>query len=442
MKKWVFILLFPVILLVISSCSSRRNVPKDRTPQTAMEWVHHLFDTSGVHSGLLVIEADSDPHTTTTIVDFHSHSLFTPASNTKILTLYSSLKYLDANLTGLKYLIREDTTWIKGTGDPGFLDPRFKSDSMLSFLKNQKKLVFVSDWSPDDRWGNGWSWDDYPYYYSGQISPMPVYGNMVRAWCHEGKWNILPATFIQNQVSDTDYFRVKREETSNIFQLNSARCTEDTLRIPFVWNPEVVTTLLGDTIGQKVGWTRSLQVGPGEKWQPLPGSERDTLLRSMMYVSDNMIAEQMLMNISSDWWDTISTSRLIDSLMVTDFSSWKDKINWVDGSGLSIYNKFSPRFLVDLLQRLYHSMPFDRLVHFFPAGGIRGTISSWYGDGDQPYVFAKTGTLSGVHCLSGFLKADSGKVFIFSFMHNNYLGSSNQYKERMQTLLEFIKENY
>ena len=77
-----------------------------------------------------------------------------------------------------------------------------------------------------------------------------------------------------------------------------------------------------------------------------------------------------------------------------------------------------------------------------PAGGERGTIKSWYGGKEEPYVFAKTGTLSNKHCLSGYLKTKSGDVLIFSFMNNNYVGSSTPVKEEMQKVLEWIWENY
>ena len=438
----LLLLVSTVILMNWSSCSVKRHQISGHEFRTASELAQWLFDTAGVHSGLLVVEADPGSTSQDPIIDYHSQSLFTPASNTKLLTLFASLKFLPDRLTGMRYTVHDGTTYFKGTGDPGFLDPRFPSEEALAFLNQQQKLVFISDWDSDRRWGSGWSWDDYPYYYSGQLSPLPIYGNMVRAWCEEGQWNLFPGTFIHNRVNRSDYYRVKRHEQVNIFQLNAARCVEDTLRIPFVWNHRVATGLLADTLHQMVDWAAALPDDIDPQWNSVPGSARDTLLRAMMYDSDNLIAEQMMMSISAHLWDTIDMSRAIDTVVKSEFGEWENQIRWVDGSGLSIYNKFSPRFLVHLLQRLHASMPLDELLTFFPAGGLRGTIQSWYGNGNQPYVFAKTGTLSAVHCLSGFLKADSGKTYIFSFMHNNYLGSSSIYKEKMQILLEFLKTNY
>lgn len=434
---WIF------VILLTGSCAGTRKTVASEDFESAEEWVHFLFDTAGVHSGLYMIEAGKEPEKQKPIIDYHSHSLFTPASNTKILTLYASLKFLPEKINAFYWRTSNDTTYLRGTGDPTFLDPRFDSEPALSFLKEQKHLVYLSDWSEDERWGPGWAWDDYPYYYSPQRSPFPIYGNVLRASCRDGEWNFSPRGFILNDVHHPKGMAVKRNESSNIFQVNRDRCGEDdfALRLPFIWNPEVFTELLGDTIGKPVEWKT---VGDPEQhdWSSFAGSDRDSLLRVLMYPSDNLIAEQLAWNISSSLWDTMDTKRMIDSLMNTDFEKWKGKIRWADGSGLSVYNAFSPRFISELLHRLYVSLPEEDLLRFFPAGGVRGTISSWYGAEDGPYVFAKTGTLSGVHTLSGYLLADSGKTYIFSFMHNNYIGSSNEYKRRMEILLRWLKENY
>lgn len=435
---------FPLLLMVLlASCSGKRHLTSLSQPHSTEAWVPFLFDTAGVQSGLFMVEASEGPGDKKPVIDYHSASLFTPASNTKILTLYTALKFLPATLDGLKYLSRKDTTYFKGTGDPGFLDARFDSRPLWQFLSDQKNLVYLSDPDSDRRWAPGWSWEDYPYYYAAQRSPFPMYGNVVRAHCVNGTWNLEPSGFIVNRIQDPSLSAVRRKETANIFQVNTAQCPDHPLRIPFVVHPEVVRQLLADTLDRPVFQAdlNDFNQGPDE-WKGAPGSDRDTLLRAMMYASDNLIAEQMLWSASSALWDEVDTELMIDSMMNGDFKNWQKKILWVDGSGLSVYNKFSPRFLVEVLHRLYGSMPFDQLKHYFPAGGVRGTIASWYSGDEEPYVYAKTGTLSGVHCLSGYLRADSGKTYIFSFMHNNYLGSSNQYKKKMEVLLRWVKEHH
>ena len=96
-----------------------------------------------------------------------------------------------------------------------------------------------------------------------------------------------------------------------------------------------------------------------------------------------------------------------------------------------------------MLLKLWREQPHERILSLFPAGGISGTISDWYAGKDgKPYVFAKTGGMGGVQCLSGYVVCNSGKVLIFSFMHNNFVGGSRDWKLEMQRLLEQIHERF
>ena len=120
-----------------------------------------------------------------------------------------------------------------------------------------------------------------------------------------------------------------------------------------------------------------------------------------------------------------------------------DEPIWVDGSGLSRYNLQTPRSILALLRKVDDELSDERIKTIFPAGGVSGTIENWYANPDgEPYVFAKTGTLSNKHALSGFLFTHSGKKLIFSFMHNNYITSSSVLKVEMEQVLQQLYENY
>ena len=116
---------------------------------------------------------------------------------------------------------------------------------------------------------------------------------------------------------------------------------------------------------------------------------------------------------------------------------------WVDGSGLSRYNLITPRYLANVLRQLYNRMPSEKLFTYFPAGGVDGTLKGWYRNPNgTPYVFAKSGSMSGVQCLSGYILTKSGKILIFSFMNNNFVGSGRPWKMAMQEILEGIYNRY
>jgi len=81
------------------------------------------------------------------------------------------------------------------------------------------------------------------------------------------------------------------------------------------------------------------------------------------------------------------------------------------------------------------------LLSLLPAGGVSGTLKNRFDDQDQPWLWAKTGSLSGVVCLSGMLVTRRGKWLAFSFMHNNYVGSSRAYYQEMEKTLNWCREN-
>ena len=120
----------------------------------------------------------------------------------------------------------------------------------------------------------------------------------------------------------------------------------------------------------------------------------------------------------------------------------KQQPRWVDGSGLSRYNLFSPISFVEVLTKLYKTIPEKRLFHLFPVGGEFGTIKDWYAGTDKPYVFAKTGTVGNNYNVSGYLRTNSGNVLIFSFMNNHFKKTNDAIRTQMQTTFEWLRDNY
>ena len=100
--------------------------------------------------------------------------------------------------------------------------------------------------------------------------------------------------------------------------------------------------------------------------------------------------------------------------------------------------------MVELLQRIYKANKNEEeVLELFPAGGIEGTLKGVYPlDQNKPFVWAKTGTIHAVHAQSGFLKTKKGKMYAFSFLNNNYLGSSIPVRNEMVRIMTFIHDNY
>lgn len=430
---------------LIVSCVGPRSMSKSNVEELE-NLILTNFDGADVHTGFILRDSKKKEKV---LFDYKSDYLFTPASNTKILTFYASKMYLDKYLNGYKYFERNDTTYFVGCGDPGFLNQRFEDQLAFSELRDIENLVFVDLWNSDQRWGPGWSWDDYSYYYATERSIFPIYGNTVTFSSTPSGLEMVPGNFPTSVGNYNKGESVRRAESQNIFNIDKKWLKmndQDTVYIPFNWSGELFASLLSDTLRKTVKLVPSNSIGrkmdSGVSWKFVNGSSRDTVLRKMMYDSDNFIAEQLLFNISSNWTNKLSSEAVIDTMFTSVLKKWKGKVRWVDGSGLSRYNAFSPRFISEVLLNLYDFSSEEELFSYFPAGGVRGTIQDWYGDDDGPFVFAKTGTLTGVHCLSGYVKTKSGRTLIFSFMHNGYLGSSSKYKRKMEIVLHWIRQNF
>jgi serine-type D-Ala-D-Ala carboxypeptidase/endopeptidase (penicillin-binding protein 4) len=138
----------------------------------------------------------------------------------------------------------------------------------------------------------------------------------------------------------------------------------------------------------------------------------------------------------------MSTSSVINHMIKTHLSDLPDKPQWVDGSGLSRQDLFTPADMVKLCEKIYDEVNNEtRLFSLLPQGGKTGTLRNYF-KADQPFLFAKTGSLSNNHNLSGYLKTKGGKTLIFSFMNNNYVKPTTEIRKEMERLLTFIHEKY
>lgn len=428
MRQAVFCIAFSVL---VYSCAPRLAFQEEFTK------IEAEFQD---HTGFLLY----DPIEKQILFNFNSNKYFTPASNTKILTFYTSLQLLGDSIPALKYIQRNDSLIFWGTGDPSFLYSEvFQSDRTFNFLSaNQDTLYFSPSNFRASHFGPGWAWDDYNYSYSAERSSFPIYGNCVALTDSiDGTLSVTPGYFQQkiSTSADSDKKEVTRGVSDNAFVFTQGKDTTSfSDRIPFHTSPDLVVALLSDTIKKTVKLVDYTLPVDAKIVYSIPA---DSLYRVMMQESDNFIAEQLLLMCAGVLSDTLKPEIAIRYAKEKLLFDLPDQPKWVDGSGLSRYNLITPRSIVRLWEKIATLVPQERLFNLLAVGGESGTISNSYKE-DEPYIFGKTGTLSNNHCLSGFLKTKKGKILIFSFMSNNYTVPTQRIRDTMQRVLKEAHELY
>lgn len=457
--------------------SARQNVLNDAALQTA-------------HVGISIYDADAGRY----LYNYQGDKYFVPASNTKIPTCYAAMKYLGDSLVGLRYGFPEEgeptghILVIQATGDPSFLHSDYKSQPVFSFLQKNllgKKLnpaFFIDTLSKEERWGSGWSWNDYDASYMAERNNFPVFGNVLEVrlndsskWLGEEVWpEIYRTNFFKTQSHFFDSIlnyslsplkknrinleanrRVvfKRDIASNKFKPVQAEQLFSRQSIPFVTNGALTTLyVLMDTFKLQFGNVYptyeknkyAYERPDGDigffhisKWHTVHSQPTDSLLRPMMHRSDNFFAEQSLLMVSNERLGVMNDARIIDTLLKTDFKDLPQKPRWVDGSGLSRYNLFTPQDFVFILNKMRTEFGMERIKEILPTGN-EGTLTNYY-RAESGYLFGKTGTLSGVVAFSGFLYTKKNRLLIFSVLVNNHQASATAVRRAVEKFVEGLR---
>ena len=115
--------------------------------------------------------------------------------------------------------------------------------------------------------------------------------------------------------------------------------------------------------------------------------------------------------------------------------------NIVDGSGLSRLNLVTPAAVMKLLRYMYGSPARENWIGILPVGALDGTLSSRFGEtAAAGRVHAKTGTLSHVSTLSGYLQRPDGSWVAFSILVNNFNGRAAEVRGVMDRICTLLLE--
>jgi len=186
-----------------------------------------------------------------------------------------------------------------------------------------------------------------------------------------------------------------------------------------------------------VNVTRSIQTGSVPAGAQLVwtynGEPLSDLLADCWIPSDNFIAEQLLLGLGARA-PAVSTpdgpGSITDRAIAAE-GGWlatlgiaADSYTIVDGSGLSSYDRLTPRELTTVLQADWQSPQRVVLIDDLALAGVRGTLQTKFAATPAAgRVFAKTGSMNHTRAIAGYLATQHHGAVTFALLIDDWMGS-------------------
>ncbi len=404
----------------------------------------------------------------------NEHMLFNPASNQKILTTCTALGTLGTSY-GFSTAVFTDSVRrlvvLKGYGDPltstGDLDSLARCAAPLLSATAPWRVAVDISFFDDLPWGTGWMWNDEPEADGMSISPVTLNNNTITV-------RVLPAA----EAGIAPIVSID-PPTSYVTIENTATTVADTpavsLEISRKWRERSNTiTVKGQIRLGGRGRTAQLSLWKPELYAGSVFADRlrawgvpvedpvivdtvtatmvelqrhvhgiDTVITFLNKVSDNLSAECVLKTIAAERYKIPGSAEAGRSLVnefLTACGVDTNRISVADGSGLSRYNLTSAATMVRVLEQVYRdTRSFPLFYHALPVAGVDGTIESrMRGTLAAGNLRAKTGSLSAVSALSGYVQTLDGEMLVFSMLMQNFPGATRPYRMVQDAIGEYL----
>ena len=370
-----------ILFLALICCLSLASVAQNDSLRIKLDSLLRdpLFETTQV--GLMVFDLDAD----TVLYEYQARQLMRPASTMKLVTAITALDRLggayeyqtrifytgsivDSTLTGNLYCV-------------GGFDPSLTSDDVAVIAESIRQAgitkirgTIIADKQMKEvlDYGEGWCWDD--------DNPM-----------------LIPLS-----IGRKDIF---------------------------------LTTLRKELERQGINVAEAKLGGNGV----MPNGARhlstyrhsiDVVLKQMLKDSDNFYAESMFYQTAASTGHRpakASDARTLTKQLIKRLGLGGNPYRIADGSGLSLYNYISAELLVRLL-RYAHSKEeiIGHLLPALPIAGVDGTLKKRMTEGNAyGNVTAKTGTVTGISSLAGYLTSADGRQLCFAIINQGVMRSQD-----------------
>ena len=328
--------------------------------------------------------------------------------------------------------------------------------------------------------GYGWSWDDEPFWYSAEMGALSFNDNCVDI-AIESQFPGMPGlvTWEPAQTSyisvdnatitiDADsslnegYFRGRASNEYRLFsEVPAGRIDRESLAVrnPTLYFVHVLReTLLAsgisvsgrpvdiDNISLKPDYMSPKMVRVARHWsKPLK-----EIVRVLNKRSHNLYAEQVLRTLGVTFplddpdlelgSAAMGIARAMDTYAAAEIDT--SRIQLVDGSGLSRMNLVTAEMTSSLLGYMYRHEDDSTRAAFLrslPIGGVDGTLESRFMDGPAyRKVRAKTGTVSNVSALSGYIMSAANTPVSFVLMANHFTIKTSEIRNAQDRIVELL----
>lgn len=456
------------ITIVFLSCTPPNSLFKLEGNLGIVKKINNIIQDSGININMGIKIVSIENHKT--LYSYNSEKLFLPASNNKLYTCAAALHYLGPNYNFTTSILKNrDNLVIKGGGDPDLKVHQL--DSLAKVISTQVKNIdtlYLDDSIFDKlNYGNGWMWDEGSSWWVAPVGGLSLNNNSIDFYFKPGELNkpaeitFYPKTKYVNVVNysktidDTlniKKFKIERDwvnqtnnftVTGNIIDSAKIDTFERNIYNPTLFTGNVFKELLnkhGVSVKQLSAKEISLKnynIISSHKSEPLISSAKN-----LMFKSKNLTAELFVKTIGTldtipGTWENGLDS--VTSFLAKEVKLDTTKLRLADGSGISRYSLTNSNQLVSLLQWIYHSKYKNNFISTLPIGGkasTKGLKDRFIEEGEM--IKAKTGHLSGVSNISGYIFAPKYGPVAFSILMNGYKESHKKYREIQDQIIKTI----
>lgn len=390
-----------------------------------------------------------------TLYSRDAQQYFIPASNTKLLTTAAALRLL-----GSQYRIRTSiygnngVLRVVGRGDPSLTDVQLKD--LAQQLKRHgisqvQQLIVQDDYFQGPIVNANWEWEDVQSDYGAPVNSLILNQNALALTLLpqalgqplKFRWQD-PFADLQWQVENYSVTgKAKSESSVEVVGVLGKPVLQIRGELSVDSEPEDFDVAVRDpgehflrhfqeTLKSEGISVAQAKVASGNKSsneQELASVESPPLSQLLIDTnqpSNNLYAEALLRTIGvvkkESTTKSLNTAEMGLAALkstLTDLGVDPQGYAIEDGSGLSRHNLVSPEALVQLLKGMAQSPEADIFRASLPVAGVSGTLKNRFKNTTaQGIVQAKTGTVSGVNSLSGYVDSPNYETVVFSIILN------------------------